>query len=385
MIIKSPGISFKNIDISPFKDKISSQLQLFLSFFNGKTIGITGTKGKSTTSSLLYRIIKEQNHNVTLLGNIGTPIFDSLDILKDDTFVVLEISSHQLEYMRKSPNIAVLLNVFEEHLDHYHSFIDYSNAKYNIFKFQNDNDFSIYNMDNIIIQNLLKEEKIHSKQIGITFENKENNNSIFIKDNFIVYKENNFEYKLYDVNSDRKLLGNHNLFNIMACLSICKILNLDIAKATLAINNFETLPHRMEFVGEYNGIKYYNDSIATIPEATISCVESLKDVHTLIIGGMDRKIDYSNFIKFILESKIENIICMPDVGTFIGNEILKIQKEKNYFKKIYIAQTMEEVVDISKKVTKQNNICLLSPAASSYGFFKNFKERGEKFKDLLKQ
>jgi len=385
LIIKSPGISFKNIDISPFKDKISSQLQLFLSFFNGKTIGITGTKGKSTTSSLLYRIIKEQNHNVTLLGNIGTPIFDSLDILKDDTFVVLEISSHQLEYMRKSPNIAVLLNVFEEHLDHYHSFIDYSNAKYNIFKFQNDNDFSIYNMDNIIIQNLLKEEKIHSKQIGITFENKENNNSIFIKDNFIVYKENNFEYKLYDVNSDRKLLGNHNLFNIMACLSICKILNLDIAKATLAINNFETLPHRMEFVGEYNGIKYYNDSIATIPEATISCVESLKDVHTLIIGGMDRKIDYSNFIKFILESKIENIICMPDVGTFIGNEILKIQKEKNYFKKIYIAQTMEEVVDISKKVTKQNNICLLSPAASSYGFFKNFKERGEKFKDLLKQ
>ena len=139
----------------------------------------------------------------------------------------------------------------------------------------------------------------------------------------------------------------------------------------------------MEFVGEFKGVKYYNDSIATIPEATINCVEALKDVNTLIIGGMDRKIDYSKFIDFLINSDIENIVCLPDVGTFIGDEILNIQKDKNYLKNIYKVSDMEKAVDVSKRVTKQNKICLLSPAAASYGFFNNFKERGEIFKRLV--
>ena len=360
LIIKSPGISFKNIDINTFENKITSQLQLFLSFFKGQTIGVTGSKGKSTTSSLIYRILEEQDNNTVLLGNIGLPIFDYLDVLNNSTNVVLEISSHQLEYIKKSPNIAIILNIFEEHLDHYNSYEKYAEAKYNIFRFQNENDFAIYNMDNSVIQHMLEKTKLISKQIGVSFQNDD-------------------EIKLYNINDDRKLLGNHNLFNIMFCLEVCKILNLDIAKAVATIKNFEALPHRMEFVGEFNGVKYYNDSIATIPEATINCVEALKDVNTLIIGGMDRKIDYSKFIEYLIKSDIEHIVCLPDIGTFIGNEILNIQKNK----KIYKVSNMEEAVDISKKVTKQNKICLLSPAGASYGFFNNFKERGEAFKRLV--
>ena len=382
LIIKSPGISFKNIDVNNFENKISSQLQLFLSFFKGKTVGVTGSKGKSTTSSLIYKILEEQNRNTILLGNIGLPIFDYIDELSNDTNVVLEISSHQLEYIKKSPNIAIILNIFEEHLDHYNSYEEYANAKYNIFRFQKEDDFAIYNMDNVVIKNLLKNEKIFSNQIGVSFENKGNNNSVFIRDNFIIYKENNNEIKWYNINDNRKLLGKHNLFNIMFCFAVCRVLNLDISKAADTINGFQGLPHRMEFVGEFNGVKYYNDSIATIPEATINCVEALVDVNTLIIGGLDRKIDYSKFIDFLINSSIENIVCLPDVGIFIADKILNMQKE--CFKKIYKVPNMEEAVNISKKVTRQNKICLLSPAAASYGFFVNFQERGEIFKRLVK-
>ena len=356
-----------------------------MSFFKGITIGVTGSKGKSTTSSLIYKMIEEQGKDTVLLGNIGLPIFDYLDVLNDNTIVVLEISSHQLEYIKKSTNIAIILNVFEEHLDHYNSYEKYAEAKYNIFKFQDKEDVAIYNIDNNVIQNMLKNEQLISNQISVSFEGIVNNDSVYIKDDFVVYKESDNEIELYNINDKRNLLGNHNLFNIMFCLAICKVLDLDIAKTVATINKFEALPHRMEFVGEFNGVKYYNDSIATIPEATINCVEALKYVDTLIIGGMDRKVDYSSFIEFLIDSNIDNIVCLPDVGTAIGDKMLNIQKDNEYMKKIYKVSNMEEAVDISKKVTKKNKICLLSPAAASYGFFDNFKERGEIFKRLVKE
>jgi UDP-N-acetylmuramoylalanine--D-glutamate ligase len=379
LIIKSPGISFKNIDTSPFEDKITSELQLFLTFFKGKTIGITGSKGKSTTSSLIYKVLEEQNSNTILLGNIGLPIFDSLDVLNEETNVVLEISSHQLEYIKKSPNISIILNVFEEHLDHYHSYERYAEAKSNIFRFQNEEDYAIYNNDNTVIKHMLEKNKPVSNKIGVSFENKDNDNYIFLKEDFVICKIKE-EIKLYNINDNRKLLGNHNLFNIMFCLAVCKVLDLDIPKAIKTINNFESLPHRMEFVGEFKEVKYYNDSIATIPEATINCIEALKEVNTLIIGGMDRKIDYSKFIDYLINSNVQNIVCLPDVGLTIGDEILK---NENCLKNIYKVSTMEEAVEVSKKVTPKNTICLLSPAAASYGFFSNFKERGEVFKRLV--
>ena len=313
IIMKSPGISFRNIVNPTFIRKVKSQLELLLEFFDVYTIGVTGTKGKSTTSSLIYQILKEQNVDTLLLGNIGIPVFDYLDVIKENMTLVLEMSSHQLQYMEKSPNIYILLNIYEEHLDHYKSLTDYIEAKLNIFKYQKETDHFIYNIDNKLLNNGLKKHNVNSNKYEISFENRPSNslNKTYFKDGY-VYKNNK---KLYNSSNTRKLLGTHNLSNIMFALTVSEILKLNLEKTINTINNFEPLPHRMEFVGKFDDVLYYNDSIATIPESTISTIEALKNVNTLLIGGMDRGIDYEPFIQYLNDKKIENIICMPTTRT----------------------------------------------------------------------
>lgn len=369
IIMKSPGISFKDIDITNFKEKIKSQIELLLEFVDVFTIGVTGTKGKSTTSSLIYEVLKEQNKNAVLLGNIGTPIFEYIEKIEKDTIIVLELSSHALEYMKLSPNISILLNVFEEHLDHYKSLQNYIDAKYNIFKYQRENDYAIYNADN----ELMKHNKVDTiaNLIGVSMKN----------DDVCVYKKNNYIYyngnPVYNTSTKRNLQGEHNLNNIAFVISVASILNLNLKKAQDTINNFKPLEHRLEYVGKYNDIEYYNDSIATIPEATINGIETLKNVNTVIIGGKDRGVDLLGLIDYLKTSNVENIICLPKTGHDMAKQL------KN--KKTYIVNNLEEAVNIAKKVTQKNTICLLSPAASSYGYFKNFEERGNLYKSLVRE
>lgn len=378
IIMKSPGISFVNINIDSFKDKIKSELELFLEYMDVKTIGVTGSKGKSTTSSLIYEILKKEKKETLLLGNIGIPVFDLIDDITKDTIVVLEMSSHQLEYMNVSPNISILLNIYEEHLDHYKSLKEYAEAKMNIGRFQNKDDYFIYNVDNKIIKECINEiEDSNHIKYEVSFEgNISNNNSnkVYIKDNYIYINEE----KIYNINEKRNLIGDHNLNNIMFVLTVSKILNLNMENVKETISNFKGLEHRMEYVGKYDDIIFYNDSIATIPEATINSIKGLKDVDTLIFGGMDRGISYDEFIDFLNTGVINNLICMPDTGYKIAD---KLKCSSN----IYKVETLEEAVELSKKVTKKNKICLLSPAAASYGFFKNFVEKGNIYKELVKK
>lgn len=378
IIMKSPGISFVNINIDSFKDKIKSELELFLEYMDVKTIGVTGSKGKSTTSSLIYEILKKEKKETLLLGNIGIPVFDLIDDITKDTIVVLEMSSHQLEYMNVSPNISILLNIYEEHLDHYKSLKEYAEAKINIGRFQNKDDYFIYNVDNKIIKECINEiEDSNHIKYEVSFEgNISNNNSnkVYIKDNYIYINEE----KIYNINEKRNLIGDHNLNNIMFVLTVSKILNLNMENVKETISNFKGLEHRMEYVGKYDDIIFYNDSIATIPEATINSIKGLKDVDTLIFGGMDRGISYDEFIDFLNTGVINNLICMPDTGYKIAD---KLKCSSN----IYKVETLEEAVELSKKVTKKNKICLLSPAAASYGFFKNFVEKGNIYKELVKK
>lgn len=375
IILKSPGISFKNIDISKFEENIYSQLELFLEHTKSFTIGITGTKGKSTTSSLIYEILKNQNKDVELLGNIGTPIFDEIEKIKENTITVLEISSHALQYIKKSPNISILLNLYEEHLDHYKSFEEYGDAKFNIFKFQNKEDIAIFNLEN---EQMRKKNYPYKKtDYGITINNVNNDvteNTIYIKEEYI-YCNNK---KIYNTNDVRKLKGNHNLNDIMFVLAVSNILELDLNQTIKTINEFNPLEHRLEYVGTYANVDYYNDSIATIPEATMESIKALENVNTLIVGGNDRGVNQEELIKFLKESKIENIVCLPKTGEYIYDGL----KDTN--KKIEKVKDMKEAVSIAKKLTKKNTICLLSPAASSYGYFKNFKERGNLFKEYVK-
>ncbi len=380
LIMKTPGLSFKDIDTSTFVDKIKSQLELFLEFVNVFTIGVTGTKGKSTTSSLIYSIISKQRDNVHLLGNIGVPLFDEIDDLNENSVVVLELSSHQLEFVQVAPNVAIVLNIFEEHLDHYKSYEHYINAKLNICRFQKGKDYFIYSIDNeCLSEHIDKLGDLKQSVFEVSFDGKskvhDNHRIITRKDNTVFSDDGEI---LYIDSEKRKILGEHNFNNIMFAMTVAKIMNLDLNRAMKDVYEFEPLPHRMEFVGEFNGVKYYNDSIATIPASTINGVKTLKNVNTLIIGGMDRGIDYTEFVDFLNNADIENLICLPDTGWKIADLI--INKQINVHK----VENMQMAVEVAKEVTKKEGICLLSPAASSYGFFKNFKERGDLFKKLVK-
>lgn len=374
LILKSPGISFKGIDTSKWLEKITSQTELFLENTKSYTIGITGTKGKSTTSSLIYNMLIEQNKPAYLLGNIGTPIFEQIENINDKDTVVLEISSHTLEHLKKSTNIAIILNIYEEHLDHYESFEKYAKAKLNLIKYQKEQDVAIFNFDN---ENILKWQKNFKKQdIAITLRNYKNTlskNTVYLKNNKIHYNMQ----EIYDINMDRKLKGIHNINNIMFVLAVSEILKLNLKKTIESINNFDSLEHRLEFVGKFNGIEYYNDSIATIPEATIESIKALENVNTLIVGGNDRGVNQQNLIDFLKNSNIENIICLPKTGEYIYEGLENSNKNK------VKVNTIKEAVKIAKKVTKIGTICVLSPAASSYGYFKNFIERGNMFKEEI--
>lgn len=373
LIIKAPGIALLDIDLKNIEDKLTSQLELILEVNKKNIIGITGTKGKSTTTSLLYNIIKDQNENTFLLGNIGNPILDYIEKFNDESILVIEMSSHQLEFVHQSPHIGVILNLYQDHLDHTGTLEKYHNDKMHMFKYQDESDIGIYDGQNEYLINLVNKNNYKSKLYNFKVNEKAD---IYVENNKIYYNNE----MIYDGNQQRNLIGSHNLKNIMVTLLITKLLNLDLEKATKVVNKFNPLEHRLERVGTYNNITYFNDTIATIPEATINGINGLGNVDTLIFGGMDRNIDYSKFIEFLKTSNITNLIGLPETG----HKICKILKEKNTNKNIYIVETIDEAVDIADKQTKKNHICLLSPAASSYNKFKNFEEKGNYYKNVIK-
>ena len=373
LIIKAPGIAMLDVDLKNLENKLTSQLELILEINKKNIIGITGTKGKSTTTSLLYKIIKDQNENTFLLGNIGNPILDYIEKFNDESILVIEMSSHQLEFVHNSPHIGVILNLYQDHLDHTGTLEKYHNDKMHMFKYQDKSDIGIYDGQNEYLINLINKNNYESKLYNFKVNEK---SDIYVENNKIYYNNE----MIYDGNQERNLIGSHNLKNIMVTLLITKLLNLDIKKATETINKFNPLEHRLERVGTFNNITYFNDTIATIPEATINGINGLGNVDTLIFGGMDRNIDYNNFIEFLRNSNISNLIGLPETGYKICN----ILKEKNTNKNIYMVETIDEAVDIADKHTKPNHVCLLSPAASSYNKFKNFEEKGNYYKNVIK-
>lgn len=365
LIIKSPGVKFKDIDISKFKDKITSQLGLVLELYKKNIIGITGTKGKSTTTSLIYKVLSDQNYDAHLVGNIGIPIFDEIDNINENTVYIIEMAALQLEFVNSSPHIGLILNLFEEHLDFFKTKNDYYLAKLNMFKYQTEDDYGLYISSNDTLNSYVKSGNYKTNLIDI-------NSELSINNNFIEFNGK----KLYNINDKRSLLGKHNLIDISFVLRLSELMNLDLEKTILSINMFKPLEHRLELVGTYNDITYYNDSIATIPEATMNAIKSIDNINTLIFGGMDRGIDYKEFIDFLNNSAIENFICMPTTGYNIGKNLIN--------KNVYFIENLKDAVEKAKEITKKGATCLMSPAASSYEYFKNFEEKGSKYKEYIK-
>jgi len=380
LIIKSPGISLKGNKFDNFFQKITSQTDLFLKLFSEQVIGITGTKGKSTTSSLIFHILQKCSKSSILVGNIGLPPFEIIEHIKPDTKIVFEMSSHQLQNVNTSPHISILLNIYQEHLDHYNSYYEYQKAKLNIAVFQNENDYFIFNSDNNDLTDIITKHTIKSIIFEYGFK-KINSNGIYVENSNIFSKDNEKIVELGNINFNRKINGNHNLLNILAAIKLGEILNIRFNDIIGAISDFNGLEHRLEYFGTYNGIKFYNDSISTIPEATIAALETIIDTNTLILGGYDRGISYSGIAKYLLNTNVNNFIFLGDAGKRISNEMMEQKNTKD--KKYYFATNMKEVVDIVFEVTSKNMSCLLSPAASSYDLFKNFEHRGKIFKETV--
>lgn len=368
LIIKTPGVSLKDIDISDFEDKISSQIELFFKYYGENAIAITGTKGKSTTTSLIYDIIKAQKANTFLMGNIGIPVFDQIEEYDKDSTLVVEISSHQLEFLHYSAHVGIILNLFEDHLDKAGTLEHYHEIKMRLFEKQNKGDLAFYYFDDKTLRSKIKNTKILSNLYAFS---KEEKREIYLADNKYYFKDK----EIYDENEKRELLGKHNVINIVFALAVCEALGFDNKKAREVVKNFKAIEYRNEKIGEVNGVSYYVDTLATIPEATIASLEALDSVETLIFGGLDRGIDYQPLIDYFNQSEIKNFIAMPTTGNKIAKEI----KNAN----VYYIENLEDAVKKAFELTSPGSICLLSPAAASYEYYKNYKEKAEAFKTFV--
>lgn len=379
LVFKAPGIPTEKLNNLPLY-KITSQTDVFLEYYSRQIIGVTGTKGKSTTSSLIYHITSLFNANSLLLGNIGVPPFDDAERINNESLVVCELSSHQLEYITKGPHIGVLLNIYQEHLDHHGTFEAYSNAKFNIVLKQTPEDYLVYNADNPVIERLIQTSNLKRKYCGFTLNNNPEECCYYHNGN-IYFKDEAGKVSMLNISGIGSLMGEHNIRNVMAAVCACKLSGVPDEFIIKGIASFKPLEHRLECVGEYNGITYYNDSIATIPEATIEALKAIGNVDTLILGGYDRGIDYSGLVDFIATSGIKNIILLGKVG---GRIYAELTKKSSSDAGIFPACSLEDAVNIAKNKTQKPGICLLSPAAASYDSFKNFEERGMVYKKLVR-
>jgi UDP-N-acetylmuramoylalanine--D-glutamate ligase len=363
VIVKTPGIPASMDAIVRARKGgciLTSHSQIFLSNYPRKNvIGVTGTKGKSTTASLIYHILKTAGIATELVGNIGQPPLARMDEAAAGTYFVHEFSSHQLAEIETSPHIAVLLNIVPEHLDYYATFDEYVSAKENITRFQTGDDVLIFNADYPIPTAIAGRSKAKLRPFSLK-------NPI---DGIEV--------------GEIPLPGIFNLQNVMAAIdaaSVCGVREDDIKTAVLS---FQALPHRLEPAGTYKGITFYDDSIATVPAATLAALEALgSSVQTLLLGGHERNLDYTELAAQLPEN-IKTVILFPSTGTRIWQAI-ELHSKNPALPAAFFVRDMEQAIKIAYERTEPGRICLLSPASPSFGVFKDYRERGDFFKTFVR-
>ncbi|HVZ66804.1 MAG TPA: UDP-N-acetylmuramoyl-L-alanine--D-glutamate ligase [Patescibacteria group bacterium] len=381
LAVRSPGISTESAVVKKISKrgiKVTSSTKIFFELCPCPIIGITGTKGKSTTSSLIYEMLRADGKDVYLGGNIGLPPLNFLKELKSDSYVVLELSSFQLQDLTQSPHVAVFLMVTGEHLDYHGGFKEYIDAKRNILRFQTPNDFAVVNRDYPASN---ESDVLSVGQIYYVSRERAVDNGCFVRDESIWVRIDDKENKVIDA-KDVLLKGKHNLENVCAAVMAATIVGVGIKTMVGVLKGFRGLEHRLELVGTKRGITFYNDSLATVPEATIEAMETLgDDVETVILGGYDRGLDYSELGKYLSNSKVKTLILFPTTGEKIWAEISRLVPNEHMRPAKYDASSMREAVVIASEITGEGKICLMSPAASSFNMFKNYKDRGEQFKE----
>ena len=357
---------------------LTSEIEMLMQTCPATIIGITGSDGKTTTTSLIYEIIKQSGKKCYLGGNIGLPLFTKVREMTPEDVVVLELSSFQLMDMQISPHIAVITNISPNHLDIHKSYEEYIDAKKNIFKSQNKNDILVINYDNEIT----KEFKNEANGKVIYFSRKTKLDDGIIYDDEKI-KECKDKVRRHILNvKDIHLRGVHNYENVCAAIAATASLVEPEVQAK-AIQNFKGVAHRLEFVREIDGVKWYNDSIGTSPTRTIAGLNSFDEKIVLIAGGYDKHLDYEPIAEPILK-KVKTLILIGQTSTKIFNAVKQKEEEQNVKIDIYKANTLEDAVQKAKEYAKPNQVILFSPASASFDMFKNFEERGNKFKELVK-
>lgn len=355
MIIKSPGIP-PNDELSELEKlgKLTSSTQIFLDTVmdaGAQVIGVTGTKGKSTTTSLIYAILKAASKDAHLVGNIGEPAIAHLDAANPGTIFVLEMSSYQLMSLTVSPHIAVVTNFYPEHLDYHGSLAAYRDAKQHICRFQTEDDAVFYSGDTQTALEVAQEgrgKKIayHASESPVTIQ-------------------------------ETHLIGTHNLSNIAGAWRVAEYLGVDKETAVKAIKEFQGLPHRLQPLGTHHGITWIDDAISTTPQSTIAALDALgPTVQTIILGGKDRGIPFDDLGDRIANSQVTHVILFPGSGPRIRQAIQDSHASGVQF---HEAEDMHQAVTVAKQVTSPGRTCLLSTASPSYGMFKDFQEKGEAF------
>lgn len=371
LVIKTPGIPNKLPKIKSAIKKgvvFTSQTEIFLEVVKGKVIGVTGTKGKSTTATLINHILQESGKKSILLGNIGLPCLDYVDQDSMDMHFVFEMSCHQLSTLKTSPHIAVFLNIFEEHLDYYEDFEDYFSAKANITLYQTNSDYFIFNRDFKMLCDL--SNKTSAKKI----EFDSNGGGKYIFDGSIYRKGRKF------LSKDKiPLAGVHNQNNIMAAIITTELLGCMATDIKKSLKSFKPLNGRLEVVGKKGGVVFIDDTLSTIPEACLAAIDSFPDKNiTLILGGYDRGVPLNRFASEL--TKKINLKSIVLVGQ--TSKRLKKPLKENFAGKLSILGTtkrMNEIVKEAYRLSNKDGVVLLSPAATSFDMFKNYKDRSEQF------
>lgn len=346
LVIKTPGIPKRFVSV-PY----TTATNIFFSQIKNVKIGVTGSKGKSTTASLIYAILNEAGKKVRLLGNIGNPMLGALmHSIDPDEIFILELSSYQLDDIEFSPNTAVITNLFPEHMTYHKKLDSYYEAKRNIIKYQHLGDTFIYNLNN----SLLKQWAKNCKRKAIPF----------VKNIPVLL-------------SETKLSGKHNLENIKAAITTARIFNIRDGVIKRALIKFKPLSHRLQFVGEFKGIKFYDDAISTAPESTIAAIKAIPNVATIFLGGEDRGYDFKELEKTLRKSEIKNVVLFPESG----RRILKSKRGFNVLK----TSSMAKAVKFAYVYTPAGYVCLISTASPSYSLWKNFEEKGRQFQFFVRK
>lgn len=386
VIFRSPGISpLIQVLIQAVEKgaKMTSATNLFFDNCPAKIIGVTGTKGKGTTSSLIYEMLKKSGKDAYLGGNIGLSPFAFLDSLTSNSFVVLEMSSFQLQDIERSPHIAVMLMVTQEHLDafgnqNYHKSIEeYREAKRNIVRFQTADDMAILNTDypgTYDSKSLVKGEVTFVSRFTPVEE------GCFVGDNEVILRWKKEERRVISVN-DVLLPGKHNLENVCAAVMAAFLAGVDLEDIRFVLKTFKGLEHRLELVREVDGVRFYDDSFSTVPETAIAAIKAFTSPEILILGGSSKKSDFTELGKVI--SSASNIKAVIGIGMEWKKIKSKIQNLEFRIKAVEGLQTMKEIVQKAKEISEEGDVVLLSPACASFDMFKNYKDRGEQFKEQV--